>query len=175
MRGCRACGGRELQRVLDLGSVPVADHFPLAGDPVSATETSHPLAMDLCDECGLVQLAEDDTVTAEARGVEPQALKDQAADALARVAEAGWLGGTTVREFGSPHGGSWLGLLAERGFTSTSGIADVVLDSFGIMHEPDQRTAFDVRAAATAPDGVLLLQYHSLAAIVAQGQWNALR
>ncbi len=43
------------------------------------------------------------------------------------------------------------------------------------MHEPDQRAAFAERAAATAPDGVLLLQYHELSAIVDGGQWNALR
>ncbi|MDV3125585.1 class I SAM-dependent methyltransferase [Mycobacterium sp. 21AC1] len=178
MNTCRGCGGRHLQRVLDLGAVPAADHFPSAAEPVSAEETSHALAMDLCGDCGLAQLAADDTVTAEPRGIEPQALKDQAADAVTRVAAAGWLTGTTVREFGSPHGGSWLGLLAERGFAplrTSTGAADVVLDCFGIMHEPDQRAAFSERAAATAADGVLLLQYHSLAAIVAQGQWNALR
>ena len=33
--------------------------------------------MDLCAECGLAQLADDDTATSEPRGVEPQALKDQ--------------------------------------------------------------------------------------------------
>ena len=50
-----------------------------------------------------------------------------------------------------------------------------MLDCFGIMHEPDQRSAFARRAQATAPGGVLLLQYHSIVTIVGQGQWNALR
>jgi SAM-dependent methyltransferase len=153
--------------------VPAADHFPLAEEPVD--DGSHPLAMDLCPDCGLAQLADDDTVTAEPRGVEPQALRDQAEDAVRRVELAGWLRGASVREFGSPHGGTWLPLLAERGFSSGPDTADVVLDCFGIMHEPDQRAAFAQRAAATAPGGVLLIQYHSLSAIVAQGQWNALR
>ncbi|MFC9994991.1 class I SAM-dependent methyltransferase [Nocardia sp. NPDC127526] len=171
-RGCRGCGSTTLHRVLDLGKMPAADDFP-ARETVA--DTVHPLAMDLCADCGLAQLAEDDTVTAEPRGVEPQALRDQAADALHRVAAAGRLSGRTVREFGSPHGGSWLPLLAERGFTETAGPADVVIDCFGIMHEPDQRAAFAARAAATAPGGVLLLQFHSLHAIVSQGQWNALR
>ena len=178
MRACRGCGGRQLQRVLDLGAVPAADHFPAATDPVRADEIAHRLAMDLCSACWLAQLAEDDTVTAEPRGVEPQALKDQAADAVSRVAEAGRLTGSTVREFGSPHGGSWLGLLAERGFgqpDAPDAPADVVLDCFGIMHEPDQAAAFAQRAATTAPGGVLLLQYHSLETIVRLGQWNALR
>lgn len=173
---CRGCGRPDLDRVLDLGKVPAADNFPPAGAPVTAEEASHPLAMDLCAHCGLAQLADDDTETAEPRGVEPQALRDQAVDALQRVTTSGWLRGTTVREFGSPHGGTWLPLLLERGHSQrASGPADVVLDSFGIMHDPDQRSAFRLRAEATAPDGVLLLQFHSLLTIVRQGQWNALR
>jgi C-methyltransferase C-terminal domain/Putative zinc binding domain/Methyltransferase domain len=175
MKGCRGCGETALTRVLDLGRVPAADYFPLATDPVRADETSHALAMDVCRACGLAQLADDDTVTDEPRGVEPQALKDQAEAAINQVAAAGWLRGDTVIEFGSPHGGTWLPLLTERGFTTTRSPADVVLDSFGIMHEPDQRSAFARRARTTAPDGVLLLQYHSIATIVAKGQWNSLR
>ena len=183
---CRACGHVGLHRVLDLGTVPAADEFPPAELPVQQAETMHPLAMDLCAACGLAQLADDDTVTSEPRGVEPQALREQARDAVARVAASGWLTGDTVREFGSPHGGSWLELLAQCDVTPESGAgaseatgdvgqADIVLDCFGIMHEPDQRAAFAERAAATAPGGVLLMQYHGLGTIVEQGQWNALR
>jgi hypothetical protein len=51
----------------------------------------------------------------------------------------------------------------------------VVLDCFGIMHEGDQRAAFELRKTATNSSGVLLLQFHSLLTIVEQGQWNALR
>lgn len=175
---CRACGCADLDRVLDLGMVPAADNFPPATEAVRPEESSHPLAMDLCARCGLAQLADDDTEAAEPRGVEPQALRDQAADAIQQVAQAGWLRGATVREFGSPHGGTWLPLLAERGFAQADFAAEpaqVVLDSFGIMHEPNQRAAFEQRAQATAPDGVLLLQFHSLFTIVSQGQWNSLR
>ena len=175
MIGCRGCGKTGLSRVLDLGKVPAADHFPLATDPVRADEASHALAMDVCRACGLAQLADDDTVTDEPRGVEPQALKDQAEAAIEQVAAAGWLRGDTVLEFGSPHGGTWIPLLTERGFTTVASQADVVLDCFGIMHEPDQRSAFARRAQVTAPGGVLLLQYHSIVTIVEQGQWNALR
>jgi hypothetical protein len=130
--------------------------------------------MQLCYHCGLAQIANDDTVTAEPRGVEPQALRDQATEAVHRVADAGWLRGTTVREFGSPHGGTWVPLLVERGFRAAER-ADVVLDCFGIMHDRDQQLAFKLRAQATSPNGVLLLQFHSLLTIVGQGQWNALR
>ncbi|WP_102145660.1 class I SAM-dependent methyltransferase [Mycobacterium hubeiense] len=170
---CRACGDGQLTQVLDLGAVPAADCFPPADQPVRPDEASHPLAMLLCAGCGLAQLAQDDTASSEPRGVEPQALKDQAVEAVNCVQQ--WLSGSTVREFGSPHGGSWLPLLAQQGFTATTDPADVVVDCFGIMHEPDQRAAIRERAAATAPTGVLLLQYHALSTIVAQQQWNALR
>jgi len=175
MSACRACGASRLARVLDLGRVPAADRFPLETDP---DESVHPLAMDLCENCALAQLADDDTVADEPRGVEPQALQDQAAAAVAIAERAGWLRGDTVMEFGSPHGGTWIPLLTQRGFTevpAVSGSADLVLDSFGVMHEPDQAAAFRRRAAAVRPGGVLLLQFHSICTIVAEGQWNALR
>ncbi|WP_405163593.1 methyltransferase C-terminal domain-containing protein [Nocardia sp. NBC_01499] len=172
---CRGCGSTGLSPVLDLGMVPAADFFPLAATPVGLAESAYPLRMDLCAFCGLAQLAEDDTRAEEPRGIEPAALREQAADAVARVAKAGLLRGNSVREFGSPHGGTWVPLLTERGYAPTDGAADVVLDCFGLMHEPDQRAAFAERAAATAPDGLLLIQFHSLATIVAAGQWNALR
>ncbi len=173
---CRACAAKELDEILDLGAVPAADHFPPAAEPVTADRT-HRLAMALCRRCGLAQLADDDTIAAEPRGLEPRALREQAADAVALVAEAGWLrGGSTVREFGSPHGGTWVPLLTARGFTETPGCpADIVIDSFGLMHEPDQHGAVHARAAALAPHGVLLLQFHSLHTILTHGQWNALR
>jgi hypothetical protein len=180
VRRCRACGATGLQRVLDLGTVPAADHFPPVGTALSADECTHRLVMDLCPDCGLAQLADDDTVADEPRGVEPQALRDQAVAAVSAVAAAGLLRGSTAREFGSPHGGTWVPLLTGLGYTDRSAVtdpgpADVVLDCFGIMHEPDQRAAFAQRAQATAPGGVLLLQYHSIATIIADGQWNALR
>ncbi|MFJ4654240.1 class I SAM-dependent methyltransferase [Nocardia sp. NPDC088792] len=172
---CRACRAASPAPVLDLGEVAAADAFPPATAPVTAAETANPLVMVVCGSCGLAQLADDRTVPAEPRGIEPLALRAQAAAAVARVAAAGLLTGRTVREFGSPHGGSWLPALEERGLGVTAGAADVVVDSFGLMHEPDQRAAIARRVAATAPEGVLLVQFHSLLAIVARGQWNVLR
>jgi hypothetical protein len=164
-----------LSTVLNLGKVPAADCFPPAGTVIGADEVRHELMMTQCRVCGLAQLADDDTVTEEPRGVEPQALRSQAAAAVEQVARSGWLRGRTVIEFGSPHGGTWMPQLLERGFTQGTSTGDVVLDCFGIMHEPDQRRAFESRAAVTAPGGVLLLQYHPIGTIVSQGQWNALR
>ena len=94
------------------------------------------------------------------------------------LAAAGWLPeGGVVAEYGSPHGGSWLGLLAAQGRYQPAhgGQADVIIDCFGMMHAADQRAALAERAARIAPGGVLLLQYHALSTIIDRGQWNALR
>ncbi len=167
--------------MLDLGDQPAADHFPAADDP--GPDPVHPLRMWLCAQCGLANLAEDPTTPEEPRGAEPQAMVDQARDAVARVQAAGLLTGPdgaprrTVTEFGSPHGGSWLDLLDAVGLTPAGPgePADLVVDCFGLMHAADQAAGLAERAAATAPGGTLLLQFHSLAAIVADGGWNALR
>lgn len=173
---CRSCTGAAGRLVLDLGEQPACDYFPRSDDP--GPDPVYPLQMWLCSSCGLAQLLADPTAPEEPRGAEPAALVRQAADAVATVGAAGLLAeGRRAAEYGSPHGGSWLGLLSERGLTpATAGEqADVVLDCFGLMHAPDQSAALAERVARTAPGGVLLLQYHSLDAIIRGGQWNALR
>jgi hypothetical protein len=173
---CRACRATDGQVVLDLGDQPACDYFPASGEP--GPDPVHPLQMWLCSACGLAQLLTDPTVPEEPRGAEPAALVAQAADAVERVAAAGWLvPGTRVAEYGSPHGGSWSDLLAERGLklVDQPEPAEVVLDCFGLMHAADQAAALAERAARVAPGGVLLLQFHSLATIIRRGQWNSLR
>jgi hypothetical protein len=173
---CRACRGQSGQLVLDLGEQPACDYFPQYDDP--GPDPVYPLEMWLCASCGLAQLLSDPTVPEEPRGAEPAALVAQAEDAVRKVAAAGLLpAGARVAEYGSPHGGSWLGLLRERGLTPVNDRqeADVILDCFGMMHAADQAAAIAERAARLRPGGTLLLQYHSLATIVRGGQWNALR
>ena len=173
---CRACRGRTGDLVLDLGEQPACDYFPRGDDP--GPDPVYPLQMWLCSSCGLAQLVADPTVPEEPRGAEPAALVAQAADAVARVAATGLLaGGGRVAEYGSPHGGSWLHLLADRGLKPVPDgeQADVVVDCFGMMHAADQFAALAERAARLASGGVLLLQYHSLDTIIGCGQWNALR
>ena len=174
-RSCRACGRPDPVLVLDLGSQPAADHFPSVGHP--GPDPTHPLALRLCAACGLAQLDRDDTDAEEPRAVEPAALRLQAAAAVAELAAAGCLTeGATAAEFGSPHGGSWQQLLAGHGVQAVgTEPADLVLDCFGMMHEADQAAAVQARADRLAPAGTLLLQFHSIAAILRQGQWNALR
>ncbi len=172
---CRACGGHRGTLVLDLGEQPACDYFPRLEDP--GPDPVYPLQMWLCSSCGLAQLLADPTVPEEPKGSEPEALVAQAADAVERVAMAGLLPDRgRVAEYGSPHGGSWLGLLQGRGLTAVdAGPADVVLDCFGLMHSPDQSAALRERTARVARGGVVLLQYHSLDTIVRLGQWNVLR
>ena len=173
---CRACHGQHGDLVLDLGAQPACDYFPRADDP--GPDPVYPLQMWLCSTCGLAQLVADPTVPEEPRGTEPGALVAQAVDAVERVARAGLLPeGGRVAEYGSPHGGSWLGLLADRGLTPVNEgeRADVVVDCFGLMHAADQSGALGERVARVATGGVLLLQYHSLNTIVRCGQWNVLR
>jgi C-methyltransferase C-terminal domain/Putative zinc binding domain/Methyltransferase domain len=175
-RECRFCRSQTGTVVLDLGEQPACDYFPRREEP--GPDPVYPLQMWLCAGCSLAQLVADPTVPEEPRGAEPAALVAQAADAVRRVAAAGLLpAGARVAEYGSPHGGSWLGLMAGRGATPVPGAepADVVLDCFGLMHSADQAAALLERAARVSPGGVLLLQYHSLATIVRSGQWNALR
>jgi hypothetical protein len=173
---CRACYRPAGYLVLDLGEQPASDYFPRCDVP--GPDPVYPLQMWLCSSCGLAQLLVDPTVPEEPRGTEPAALVAQATDAVQRVAAAGFLPERgVVAEYGSPHGGSWLGLLASRGLVPSApdGQADVILDCFGLMHAADQHRALSERAARVAPGGVLLLQYHALSTILRSGQWNALR
>lgn len=173
---CRACRGTRGDLVLDLGKQPPCDYFPPATDP--GPDPVYPLEMWLCNTCGLAQLVVDPMIAEDPRGQEPAALKAQAADAVERVASAGWLPeGTRVAECASPHGGSWLRWLSGRGLqpVGPGEEADVVFDCFGMMHAPDQSSALAERANRVAPGGVLLLQYHPLDTIVRLGQWSSLR
>lgn len=172
---CRYCAGTAGELVLDLGSQPACNQFPHVWD--TTADAVFPLRVWCCAGCQLVQLAEDAVVPDEVRGMEPDALVRQARDAVERVAAAGLLPSAgEIVEHGSPHGGSWLELFEERGLRPGKGPgADVVLDCFGLMHEANLRDALALRVGQLADDGVLLLQYHSLAAVLEHGQWNSFR
>lgn len=162
--------------MLDLGAAPAADYFPLSIDPLP--DPVFALSMWCCPECGLAQLTEDESNISEPRAVEPRALRLQAEQAVQTLASAGLLDGRrTVSEFGSPHGGSWLSLFADRGLRPVDDASpvDIVIDSFGLMHEADQRIAARARADRLRSNGLLVVQFHSLEAIVRDRQWNALR
>jgi hypothetical protein len=173
---CRACGTQSGELVLDLGLQPVCDRFSVIDD--GTPDAVAPLQMWLCSSCGLAQLVGAPTDVAEPRGNEPAALVSQAQEAVNGLAGASWFpAGGRVAEFPSPHGGSWLDHLAAQGVTPAKDDeqADLVVDSFGMMHEADQAAALAERADRVAPGGVMALQFHSLSTIVRLGQWNALR
>ena len=84
--------------------------------------------------------------------------------------------GIRVLEYPSPHGGSWVEQLERRSLIEVSqGPAELLVDIFGMMHDADQRAAFARRASQMSPDAILLMQFHTVAAIVRSGFWNALR
>ena len=172
---CRWCGSSSAMVVLDLGLQPASDQFPRPTDP--EPDPLHPLAMVQCDRCHLAQLETDPTTPDEPRGAEPRALVAQAKDAIARIAAAELLPvAGALLEHRSPHGGSWIPELTARGLSEVEiGPADVVVDAFGMMHDADQRAALRSRVDELGPAGLLFLQFHSVAAILRQEMWNALR
>jgi hypothetical protein len=179
--GCRFCGSTTGEELLDLGSQPPSEHFAplLAPEP----DPVFPLRMWWCARCRLAQLADTADVPEEPAGLEPAALAEQRAAAVRWLLEEGLLPATgRVAEFSSPHGGSFAGLLDRCGLSVAPAgerageTADVVLDGcFGLMHAADQRAALAARVDRLSAGGVLVLQFHSLAAIVRHEQWNALR
>ncbi|GAA5141872.1 class I SAM-dependent methyltransferase [Nocardioides marinquilinus] len=136
--------------------------------------------MWLCAGCGLAQLAEDPGPVEEQTVVGGgEAMTAQARATLGLAAGLGLLPpGARVVELGSPHSPSVGPLLRERGVVPVTAIdepVDVVLDVYGLLHEPDQAAALARRAALLRPGGALVLQWRSLATVLAAGQFSELR
>jgi hypothetical protein len=172
---CRWCGSHSGVRVLDAGLQPPSDLHPKPSDPEPDPE--FPLAMVMCLDCRLVQLESDETTPEEPRGLEPRALVQQAEAAVDQAEQQGYLRpGIRVLEYPSPHGGSWVEQLERRSLIEVSqGPAELLVDIFGMMHEADQRAAMINRISQMSEDAILLIQFHTVAAIVRSGFWNALR
>lgn len=137
-----------------------------------------------CGVCGLAQLYGDADGTAELAGVEPRSVTEQSDRSVARLEAEGLAGpGRTVTEFGSPHGGSWLPRLAATGMQpvpaasaeQAGGSADLVVDYYGLLHEPDQHESLRRRVASLAPGGTLAVQMLTLGTVLGLGQWFDLR
>jgi C-methyltransferase C-terminal domain/Putative zinc binding domain len=172
---CRWCGSQSGVRVLDAGLQPPSDLHPNPSDPEPDPE--FPLVMVMCLDCRLVQLESDATTPEEPRGLEPRALVEQAEAAVDQAEAKGYLRpGIRVLEYPSPHGGSWVEQLERRSLIEVSqGPAELLVDIFGMMHEADQRAALIRRFSQMSADAILLMQFHTVAAIVRSGFWNALR
>lgn len=161
--------------MLDAGLQPPSDLHPEPEDPTPDPE--FPLIMVMCLNCRLVQLESDPTTPEEPRGLEPRALVEQADAAIHQAEAEGYLrSGIRVLEYPSPHGGSWVEQLERRSLIEVSrGPAELLVDIFGMMHEADQRSALIDRISQMSADAILLMQFHTVAAIVRSGFWNALR
>ena len=172
---CRWCASRSGVRVLNAGLQPPSDLHPYPSDP--EPDPAYPLVMAMCLDCRLVQLESDPTTPEEPRGLEPKALIEQAEAAVNSAVADGYVRpGMRVLEYPSPHGGSWVEQLGRRSLVEVSiGPAELLVDVFGMMHEADQRAALTSRMSQMSDDGILLMQFHTVAAIVRSGFWNALR
>jgi hypothetical protein len=124
-----------------------------------------------------VQLESDPTTPSEPRGLEPRALVEQAEAAVKDAETQGFVRPSMrVLEYPSPHGGSWVSQLGRRSTIEVSeGPADLLVDIFGMMHDADQRAALTQRISQMSADAILLMQFHTLAAIIRRNFWNALR
>lgn len=57
IEGCRSCGGRQLEDVLDLGITPLADRL-VTDATLAEPEPFCPLSVAFCPSCGLLQIRE---------------------------------------------------------------------------------------------------------------------
>ena len=52
---CRLCGGKHLERVIELAPTPPGNHFVAKSD-LGAVQTTYPLDVDVCNDCHHLQL-----------------------------------------------------------------------------------------------------------------------
>lgn len=174
---CRGCGASAVERVVDLGEQPGADHFPHVHEP--GPDSRWPLELWLCGGCSLVQLG-----PVEPRLPEPPLAVESAtslAHAESTVCELirtfPEIYGASVVEFDSHHGGSWLDHLRAAGCHAPAGGegADLVVDVHGLAHEPDLEGALAERASRLAPGGLMVLEFHHLLPLLVEGQFDTVR
>jgi hypothetical protein len=174
---CRGCAGSRPYLVVDLGNQPASDDFPAVDAPLP--DAAWPLQLWYCPDCALVQLGPVEALAEEpVRAVESETSRRHAARTVAAVlSDYPFLAGSTVREFASHHGGSWLEALANYGCTPASEgePADLVVDVHGLAHEQDVAAQLALRASALAPEGLLVIEHHHLLPLVEQVQFDTIR
>ena len=179
VRRCRGCGRRALRQVLDLGRQPASDYFPLVTD--SGPDPAWPLTLWFCPSCALVQVGRVDHATQEqpALAVESATSLRHARTSVRNLIERDpSLRGTTVAEFASHHGGSWLPQLVAvgcRDVTHSDEPASLVIDVHALAHEEYLGPAIDRRVARMRSDGRLVFEFHYLGALVRALQFDTIR
>jgi len=174
---CRGCGADQVERVIDLGAQPAADHFPDEADP--GPDPRWPLEMWFCRACTLAQLGPVETLLPEP----PLAIESATSVAHAQrsvqeiLRDFPDLASGSVAEFASHHGGSWLDHLQAAGCRVAGGgeRADLVVDVHGLAHEPDVGGQLRLRAERLAADGLLILEFHHLLPLVVGNQFDTIR
>jgi C-methyltransferase C-terminal domain/Putative zinc binding domain len=173
---CRSCRSTVVTVVIDLGSQPAADLFPRATDP--GPDETWPLALGQCEACFLLQLVGEDAPVPETPlAVESATSKAHAASsARDLVARLDLKPGDSVMEFDSAHGGSWLPELQSLGLVArTEGLADIVLDVHGLIHDFDLDEAIADRVAHLNPDGRFVIEFHHALQLVTRQQFDTIR
>lgn len=174
---CRGCDSSSVALVVNLGPQPGADYFPLVSSPEE--DPRWPLELWLCPACSLAQLG-----PVEPRLPEPP-LAVESATSLAHaeasvpdlIRDYPELSGTTVAEFDSHHGGSWLGHLRAAGCRTVADgeRAQLVVDVHGLAHEPAIGHSLAQRVERLAPGGMLVLEFHHLLPLFVESQFDTIR
>ncbi len=174
---CRGCGRGEVIPVVDLGLQPAADYFPPVATP--GEDPRWPLELWFCRACTLVQLGPVEPQLPEAplaiESATSLAHAERSVESLVRNFPN--LVGTSVAEFDSHHGGSWLPHLAAAGLrvAGDGEPAELVIDVHGLAHEPFIGPSLAERAARLAPDGMMVLEFHHLLPLLVEGQFDTVR
>ena len=177
---CRICHGERLTPVLDLGEQASADNFPPADDP--GPDARWPLALVICDDCSLVQLANRSPDEEEPRAVESATSRTHASAVASRVATAAALSDAAdILECSSAHGGSWAEALRALGHQVTTDALDgvqtydLVIDNHSMIHDEDTDGAFATRAAHVAADGTFAIEFHHALPFLTRTQFDTIR
>jgi len=174
---CRGCGLTEVERVVDLGAQPAADHFPPA-DTIGE-DPRWPLELWFCAACTLVQLGPVDAQLPEP----PLAIESATSLAHAEssvkeiLRDFPELVGARVYEFASHHGGSWLQHLGAAGCRPVvgAGRADLVVDVHALAHEAAVGPTLRRRVDRLASGGLLVLEFHHLLPLFQGNQFDTIR
>jgi hypothetical protein len=178
---CRSCHAPGLERVLDLGSQPVADRLVDPGTPVGA-EARYPLALDLCRPCALLQLAGfpgEEEVEGHVHGsaVSTTIAEHDADWADEAVSRLGLKPGCVVME--AEGGGQGVAAALERrGMTvvapdrSPAGLVDLVVANHSLAHALDLDRAVADLVAPLSAGGTVAVEFHHAARLLTDTQFD---
>ena len=158
---CRSCGSTEVVEVMDLGSVPPSDVFPLEDEP--GPDPRVPLVLVFCNACCLVQLGP----TASSVREQPMAVDSQTALLHAQasveqiVRDEGLVAGQSFVEHDSGHGCSWAPFFEAAGLVRAvdGQPADLVVDVHHLMHYEDVDAVIARHTSRLSPGGVLVVEF----------------